>query len=119
MHARIPHLLALLKPGTFREFYPYSYHPQPKGRLPSKCGKHPPALAQEDPRFALKKPVWKQQQIESVLGERTSVKSCVRGGFQEKSCLTPPGTSSCYTETEFQLGLFGGVWFSAPDEHTS
>ena len=91
----------------------------------TRC-KHPPVPTQEDQRFAglsiqesTEKPVWKQQQIASVLGERTSVKSCVRGGFQEKSSLTHPGTSPCYAETKIQLGLFGGVWYSAPDEHTS
>lgn len=39
-------------------------------------------------------------------------------GFQESS-FTHPGTSPCYAEAKFQLGLSGGVWNSAPGKHTA
>jgi len=88
--------------------------------------REPPALTQEDQCLAglsiqesTEKPLWKQKQIAPVLSERTSVKSCAGGGFQEKSSLAHPGTSPCYAETKIQLGLFGGVWYSAPGEHAS
>lgn len=87
--------------------------PHPKDMSPDTRCKHPPALTQEDQGFpglsiqeSTEKPVWKQQQIASVLSERTSVKSCVRGGFQEKSSLTHPGTSPCYAETKNPAGTF-------------
>lgn len=73
--------------------------PHPKDSSSDTRRKPPPASTQQDQCSAglsiqksPEKPVWKRQQIASALRERTSVTSCVRGGFQESS-LTHPGTS--------------------------
>lgn len=97
---------------TFRVFVTWPRCSPLKGHVPNTCCKHLPALSRKEQSIpglsiqeSTEKPVWKAQQIASVLTERTSLRSCVSDGFQEESSFIHLGTSPCYTETKIQLGL--------------
>lgn len=113
--ASCPHLPALLRTGTSRGFFtrpdcPQRTCPQQTLQTPVWPGPGGPALP------------WAEHPGEHWCFSPQGKPICEDPhpwGFQEKSSLTHPATSPCYAEAKFQLGLFGGVWNSAPGEHTA
>lgn len=89
-----PHLPALLRTGTSREFFtqpdcPQRTCPQHTLQTPIWPGPGGAALPCLNIQERTQRPVWKQQQIASGLGERPSVNVCVHGFSGEELPYSP------------------------------